>query len=98
MEVVKVGGAKYLGHILELEVGCGVLGTCVLSRLQEEEVCKLDHILCRFDIFVGGGGCDGRNVAEALYWGSFDMVGRGFLIVLVPVLGLQVDFQRPLTI
>ena len=44
LEGVKVGGYTVEGHILELEGGCGGLGTCLLSQLQEEEVCGLDHI------------------------------------------------------
>ena len=43
MEGVKVGGATAEKHILELEGGCGVFGTYVLSQSEEEELCDLDH-------------------------------------------------------
>ena len=35
---------------------------------------------------------------EDLNWDKFCTVGRGVLIVVRPLLELQVDFQRPLTI
>ena len=44
LEGIKVGGATDEEHVLELERCCGVIGTRVLSRSQEEEVCKLYHI------------------------------------------------------
>ena len=77
---------------------CGVFGTCVLSWLQKEDVCKLDHILYFFELFVVRGGCDRGNVAEDLEWGRFDTVIRGVLLGVGPVLELQAYFQLPLTI
>ena len=48
LEGVKVDSATAEGHILEVEIDYGGLGTCVISHLQEEEVCKFYHIGYRF--------------------------------------------------
>lgn len=44
LEGVKIGDATAERHLLELEGGCGGLGTHVFSWAQEEEVCELDHV------------------------------------------------------
>ena len=56
------------------------------------------HVCHLFYILVGGGSCDGSNVANNMDWDKFDTIGRGFLLVVGPILELYVNVQRPLTI